>query len=238
MVMPDAGYGLWFNGTNTIVTAQDNACFGWITNEMSVAGWFKTLQSGSAACLMMRDQTFYLSKTAADKISFTYFKGGAWQTAVVSNGAIPYNKWTHVAATVSNGAVNIYINGTLDQTHIGGATTINNGATIMTLGKTAVTAYANDIYNGLMDDICVFPMALTVPEVEFLAAKNSPATVNYTVTVSSSPAGVGLTVRRAFGAGGRRTTHRAFRHGSVAWMSAGLRRRSSAASATASRDGW
>jgi hypothetical protein len=174
MPMPDAGYGLSFNGTSTLVTTPNAACFGSITNEMSVAGWFKWNQLGTANCLMMRDRSFCLSKSSNDTISFSYYADGAWQPAVISTATMLTDAWTHVAVTVLDGTVRIYVNGTLDATHTGGAPAINNGGSVMTLGKTAVPEHAGEIFNGIMDNIYVFNIALTMPEVEFLSEKNSP----------------------------------------------------------------
>ncbi|MFA6937714.1 MAG: LamG domain-containing protein [Treponema sp.] len=73
-------------------------------------------------------------------------------------------EWTHVALTLGNGEICLYVNGNLKQKNATGATpsSIGANATGLYVGR---SNWADPLYNGLMDDVFVASRAFSAEEI-------------------------------------------------------------------------
>jgi hypothetical protein len=85
--------------------------------------------------------------------------------------------WTHVAITVNNGDVEIYVNGISSFTGPGLPDLFSDSTGIFSLG---VNWFADPPYNGMMDELRIYNVALTPEQVTVLAEPESAGLVaNY-----------------------------------------------------------
>ena len=155
-----------FNGA-TGVRLPDGLISG---NSYTVAMWLKPAQ------LTAFSTTFFGARTADSWISFLpkghdfvggasmLWSGTAWYDAGLGMN-IPTGQWSHVAFTVKNGAVNVYVNGAkrFSGQNFPNVFTTTNG--VFALGVN----WWDTPYIGLMDDLRIFGAALTDAEIASLA---------------------------------------------------------------------
>ena len=94
------------------------------------------------------DFLFYVTSTGG--LSFiVYGANGTPYTGSSSNGTVPLNTWTHVAATLSSGVVRVFVNGTVGGTtaSMSGVTTPRYTASNLTLIGNWQSA-SNQMFNG------------------------------------------------------------------------------------------
>jgi hypothetical protein len=125
------GNGLWapgpensairFNGTSGVRAADASYLD---TGTLTAMAWINVDTIGASQFFFNRrdapaafsNNSFYLNVTAAGLLAFTYFSGGNARTGS-STATLAARNWYHIAATITAGTQNIYINGLLDSTH-------------------------------------------------------------------------------------------------------------------------
>ena len=92
------------------------------------------------------------------------WSGTAWYDAGLGMN-IPVGQWTHLAFTVNNGAVNVYVNGIkkFSGTNFPNVFTTNTG--VFSLGVN----WWDLPYKGLLDELRIYETALTDAQVQSLA---------------------------------------------------------------------
>jgi Beta-xylosidase len=89
------------------------------------------------------------------------FNGEPWYTKAQAKSLLPVNEWTNVAFSVDNGSVYLYINGELVHEGTDFPSVFNGPNSILALGVN----YWDTPYNGLIDDVRIYDIALTEEEI-------------------------------------------------------------------------
>jgi arabinan endo-1,5-alpha-L-arabinosidase len=140
------------------------------TNSYTVALWLKPAQ------LTMFTPTFFGARTTDSWVSLLpmghggvggatmLWSGSAWYDAGLGMN-IPTGQWSHVAFTVNNGAVNVYVNGVKRFSGANFPNVFTNTAGVFALGVN----WWDTPYKGSMDELRIYNAALSDAEVAGLA---------------------------------------------------------------------
>ena len=169
---PKAGFGkaLRFDGTDDCLRmpgAPANQFSG--SNDFTIAMWVRPetnghlyRMEGSVSPAQFRD---YVMLDSSGRVSFALANG------VVSSGsradsahALPWNRWSHVAAVKEGAAVRVYVNGALDGTGVV-ATAVTSAP--QTTGDSFFAAYgpSSGFFRGDLDEIQIWRTALSAAEI-------------------------------------------------------------------------
>ncbi|PZD97764.1 hypothetical protein DNH61_00420 [Paenibacillus sambharensis] len=131
----------------------------------SVSMWLKP------AAITSYTPAFFGAQTADSWISLVprggsgdtmLWSGTTWYDAVTGI-RISTDQWSHVAFTVDNGAVKVYINGVQKFSGTGFPDIFKDGTGVFGLG---VNYFEDAPYNGLMDELKIYNRALTLEQVQ------------------------------------------------------------------------
>lgn len=158
-------------GSSEIQISYPLTISAWIypTVSAGVTDWRTIISWGSAAQGQGR---FLQLNTTNNNLSF-----GTYQSSLTSSTALSLNTWYHVAATVTSGSTQLYINGSLDTT---GTNVLNS----FTYGKTHVgelyysQATAARHFAGNIDELALFNSVLTGDEITQLYNLGNPFDLN------------------------------------------------------------
>jgi arabinan endo-1,5-alpha-L-arabinosidase len=140
------------------------------SNTYTVAMWLKPAQ------LTAFTPAFFGARTTDSWISFLpmghgfvggatmLWSGSAWYDAGLGMN-IPVNQWSHVAFSVNNGAVNVYVNGVKRFSGTGFPNVFTTTTGTFALGVN----YWDTPYKGSMDELRIYNAALSDAEVAGLA---------------------------------------------------------------------
>ncbi len=159
------GKGLNFDGSDDYVDAGNNDSINNL-DTWTIEAWTKPNAGyGQVAPRLMNKGNgirAYFSPASGKITVDTTDDNGAFQGVITSTNAIPINEWTHIIATLNEGAsqkIRLYVNGKLDGTgsELTNPTTLTND---LYFGG-ADTRY----FNGSIDDVKIYNYALTEDEV-------------------------------------------------------------------------
>lgn len=134
------------------------------------ANWQRIFDFGNGT-----SQYFYLSpRTDSGKLRFAIKNGG--DEASLNATALPTGKWSHVAITMSNSGVKMYVNGlVVDESDAIGIRPIDFKPALNYIGR---SQYSDPLYYGFVDDFRVYNYALSTNEIGVLAGIITSNTVN------------------------------------------------------------
>lgn len=92
------------------------------------------------------------------------WSGTAWYDAGLGMN-IPVGQWTHMAFTVNNGTVNVYVNGSKKFSGVNFPNVFTTNSGVFSLGVN----WWDTPYKGLMDELRIYETALTDAQVQTLA---------------------------------------------------------------------
>jgi 7,8-dihydropterin-6-yl-methyl-4-(beta-D-ribofuranosyl)aminobenzene 5'-phosphate synthase len=160
---------LLFNGLTTYMDCGDSPRLG--TQKMTLAMWLEPQHMGGMRYVLSRaregsdDFDYVLMRHLEGHVEFAVAQEGSDPVSVMSNATTPLNEWTHVAVCLDGSEVVIYINGQLDAS-TGYARRIpreDYRLWISSLGGNT------RFYNGKIDDVHIYNVALNAGEIEELA---------------------------------------------------------------------
>jgi hypothetical protein len=156
-----------FNGSNAYIqltrVVQDN---------FTLSGWVKTSVNGAAGTQAYQGNGLFWSDvggTANDFVAavlgtkFSFFAGNP-DTSVISRGDMVTGEWVHIAAVRNTVArtISVYLNGAPDNSVAHSNTAALNANNNFVIGANTLD---NRYYNGQMDEVQVFDVALTDAEI-------------------------------------------------------------------------
>ncbi|HOV77540.1 MAG TPA: LamG domain-containing protein, partial [Sedimentisphaerales bacterium] len=156
-----------FNGSNAYIqltrVVQDN---------FTLSGWVKTSVNGLAGTQAYQGNGLFWSDvggTANDFVAavlgtkFSFFAGNP-DTSVISRGDIVTGEWVHIAAVRNTTArtISVYLNGEFDNSVAHSNTAALNANNNLVIGANTLD---NRYYNGQMDEVQIFNVALTDAEI-------------------------------------------------------------------------
>jgi hypothetical protein len=141
-------------------------------NKLSIGGWiYWTAESGTSDTPLGRwgstESMDYLLiiQNGSNKLQF-YVNGGA--ASVTSSSTIPKNQWVHIAGVYDGATLQIYINGKPNGSSAAYTSSLNDSTGKFAIGATYDNAAGDDFFNGLIDDIRIFPHALKPQQIKRL----------------------------------------------------------------------
>ncbi len=159
------GRALFFDGTNDYVDIGNNiqslpemTFEAWIRpNNITISTVFEEI------CSKERINSLAINRTTG-KLHVNFGNGTSWGAATESTTNIPYNQWTHIAATRNAaGQVRIYINGVLDATGSNNATGTNTNA--RTIGHKLGAPFNLAAFGGHIDELRIWSRARSEQEI-------------------------------------------------------------------------
>jgi len=162
---------LEFDGTDDFVDVPDG--FADFTGGFTVAlwayptaakSWARFIDFGNGAG---NDNIILMRDGGTDDLTFEAFSGGSSGGQVIVAGAIALNEWQHFAATIdASGGVVIYKNGA--QVGIGTTAVPNNVTRTSNYIGESNWGGADEFYQGRMDDVRIYDLALSATEIGLL----------------------------------------------------------------------
>ena len=158
-----------FNGLTTYMDCGDSLRLS--TRQMTLAMWLEPQHMGGMRYVLSRaregadDFDYVLMRHRYGEVEFAVAQEGSEPVSVMSNATTPLNEWTHVAVCLDGSEATIYINGQLDASAGYAQRSSCNGCWLWISSLGASTRY----YNGKIDDIRIYNVALTADEVAALA---------------------------------------------------------------------
>lgn len=156
---------LLFDGTNDFVDVGNNIQS--IPN-ITIEAWIRPNGSSISTafeeiCSKERINSFAVNRITG-KLHVNFGDGTNWGTATESSTSIPYNRWTHVAATRNAaGQVHIYINGVLDASGTNANTGTN--ANLRAIGHKPGVAFNVAAFGGHIDELRIWSVPRTAQEI-------------------------------------------------------------------------
>jgi hypothetical protein len=167
-----AGGALQFDGVDDFVTVPDSAALD-LTTGMTLSAWVNPTDFNGWETIVLKERGLGAMSYALYAQDGGVARGGADAPAgVIGTGAadqairgtspLALNAWTHIATTYNGATEQIYVNGALvasrPQT---GAIAVGNGA----LRVGGNTAWADEFFAGLIDEVRVYNRALSASEI-------------------------------------------------------------------------
>lgn len=160
-----------FNGSTSIVatTAAPNSLF---PQDFTISFWYNGTAWASGAA------TSFISKRTGSSSGVFMYRSSGGQLVFDCGGSsganrwitayqMPLNQWTHITATCDGNSRQIYVNGVLEQTGVGGSVNILNNAAELQFGAEFVNGYP---FTGAMDDVRLYDRRLSAGEIQQLFA--------------------------------------------------------------------
>ena len=165
----EGNYSLRFNGSTSKVVVDQTSLLD-ISDSISIAAWVNSNDPSSHQCIVGKNSSYYIylySGANASRLRAGFRINGSWvafTSSYLEADKIPPNTWTHVAMTYDGNHIRFYVDGenvgTYPQT---GAINISNKD--VELG----TIWNGFRFNGKMDAVQIYDLALTPDEVKSLA---------------------------------------------------------------------
>jgi hypothetical protein len=149
-----------------------------LPNALTIAMWINPNSTTGQSCPLGFNNGstgagpyFYLSSTMA----FSYYTTTQQFGAITSSSTIPTGSWTHVAITLSGGILTLYINGASQaSTTITGSLALGNTWNSITNMFIGCLYTAGGGYNGLIDDVRIYPYPLLASTINALYLLSAP----------------------------------------------------------------
>lgn len=144
----------------------------------SVTAWINARSGGNGARIVDKDDNsigWFFKMSTATTVQFVSDNGGPSRT---SSGTIAANAWQHVAATWTGGTTastaHVYVNGNLaDGAGVDGAGSPgDDSGTPLSIGNRATALDRG--FDGLIDDLRLYPRVLSAAEIKTLATATAP----------------------------------------------------------------
>lgn len=181
-------------GSTGVITGDSDTCFTWLlaTHEvdigtqmnattnglsaLSISGWiyFSSLpSSANTGRVLMRNDSAYRLYYYYDSVGengFYFLLNGITSTLAgspkIPTGSLTTGVWYHIVGTYDGSEAKIYVNGFLEDTKTGLSGTIASSTDATRLGVDS--AGSNYWHVGNMDEVAMYPRALTAAEVRML----------------------------------------------------------------------
>ena len=151
---------LTFNGTSDYIDVGDQASLDF-TTAFSFAGWVNLASGADDHHEIVSKKGYRVWVVEGDgKI---VFRSDATYT---STGNITFGEWQHIAVTISNKTVKVYINGVYDSTFTLGVTVTGTSGNNFMIGR---YSYSPDNFTeGALDDIRMYGVALSADDISMI----------------------------------------------------------------------
>jgi PKD repeat protein len=166
-VSGDGNTGMILNGSTGYVRVDTRDSLNFTTQSFSVEAWARPTSLTSGAVLQKGNTSGYpgwqyrLSLTSGGKWRATVFVGSTNVTAT-DTGTPSTTRWTHLVLVRSGAQLTLYVNGVAaGTTSFTGS--VNTSTGMLAIGRSGATS--DSYFNGAVDEVAVYPTALTASQV-------------------------------------------------------------------------
>ena len=164
------GRSLSFNGANSLITVKDSDSLD-LANAMTLAAW--VFPTNATA----KWETLILKKTSSGQVYSLYPNSGAGtpnsalrigdtETELYAGSRLPRDIWTHLATTYDGSRQRLYVNGVqVGSRSQAGSLQASTGP--LEIGGN--TVFAEEYFQGLIDEVRVYNRALSQTEIQAIA---------------------------------------------------------------------
>lgn len=160
-------YSFEFDGTNTYLDAGNDSSLS-PTSQLSVSAWVNNTGTGTGSfpCIISNVSSssnnggFVLTKNS-NKWKFYLDTTGSSGWATAESDATVVSAWQHLCVTWNGSTVIMYLNGQAQTTTASASQIVYNADT-----ETIIGEYAASYFQGQIDEIGIFNVALTAQEVQ------------------------------------------------------------------------
>ena len=187
-----SGNAYYFDGSNDYINVSDESPYEVVSpldlyDKWTIEAWIYPTQAPTSAegvkDMISKSTSYYVGygyngRTDSGNLKvYSYGSCPIWTEA--STALVYNNRWTHIAVQWNNSNTNVFINGTL----VNSSTTSCNAGTGTTLSDYElrighVLGGVNRFFNGTIDEVRLYPWALTTSQIKEHAARdanNNPA---------------------------------------------------------------
>ncbi len=160
-------YGYNFDGVNDLLVVSSTSELQ-LTNAFTVSAWVKQDTAGDSNSDMVvvgkeSGSKGYLLRTGGRKVEVSVGDGSSWHTLTASS-TFSLGTWHHIAATLENNVLKVYLDGYLDgMADQGSSTVIATSTSLIAIGNSP--ADSSRAFDGTLDEVAVFNSALTADDI-------------------------------------------------------------------------
>jgi Concanavalin A-like lectin/glucanases superfamily len=157
-ITTDINTAAGFNGTSNTVRIPSGASIS-PSSALTLEAWVNpAAYPTSSNSILRKDGQYALHLTSSGAILLRLWKGGTSYDLTTPAGLVTLRSWTHIAATWDGSTMTIYVNGNVTTSQpLSGP--IDSPNTSLYL---ASTYNSFDYYAGDLDEVAVYPVALTM----------------------------------------------------------------------------
>jgi hypothetical protein len=131
-----------------------------ITGAITLSAWVKTTDTSSFEVIIGKDNVgggtrSYMLYKSTNAAAFVIFQSNS-ASSVIGTTAINDGSWHHVMGVNDGTDLKIYIDGTLDNTNVGGGGTIDNGTFDFWIGARGGTVSQRGFFTGTIDEVAIW----------------------------------------------------------------------------------
>ena len=164
------GASAHFNGSDSKITISNSSFLPQSNNSRSISCWINSNLDGINVGVLgygtaSTSQAFFIYLNGSAKLGiYAYYDNTDGTISVTANA------WTHVVATYDGTDCKLYVNNVLDFT---AAKTLNTGSGEFRMGGVNWNN-SSEFFNGEIDQVRIFPTALTTDQVNALYTETAP----------------------------------------------------------------
>lgn len=166
-----------FLGGSEYVQIEDDPLLD-LSTEFTVTAWFypREIPSSGLHTIVSKDENFEFHLTSSGRINWWWQDSSGTTRQINSSGpAITINRWYHVAIVYRSGEQNIYIDG------VQRGVSSHNGQLRINADPLLIATDLNFVparnFNGAIDEVNVFDVALTQAEVDVVRQQSFPCSI-------------------------------------------------------------
>jgi hypothetical protein len=177
-----AGGVLTLDGTGDYLQFGNNLAELRNLDAMTLCAWVKAGDSSTAMRrIVEHEDNIYFWQESGDFRYTTHGGGGQANSSTAPAGGM----WQHVCAVLEQaGTTRIYVNGSLEDT-VASGTMQNNTQTFQIGARRSGSGAPSNFFYGELDDVAVWDVALSLPQIEALAGKGRGGYAGRTVPTST-----------------------------------------------------
>ena len=170
------GDALYFDGKEDYIEVYADDSLD-LTGEITVEAWIKRGDWSSNWSAII-SKTYYSDKwenpwvqyklsryVDTDELCFQFATSNSEFATLFGGSNIPQGEWVHVVVTYDRSNLKMYINGKLDTSMIESGS-LQSRNTHVFIGRNWDSGYQNEFFNGTIDEISIYNIALTAYEIE------------------------------------------------------------------------
>jgi hypothetical protein len=156
-------YSFEFDGSTDFIDCGNPTSLQ-ITGNLALSAWIKKDASSTSSNYMIigkdgvsggtRSYSLLVNATT-NKAQFNIWKSGSLSN-VSGTTNISTGIWYHIMAVNDGSDLKIYVNGTLENTNVGGGGIIDNGTSDFEIGRRATAPATRGYWNGKLDEVAVW----------------------------------------------------------------------------------